>query len=139
MLGIDRCMIIIALLNSGLMASAAACNHKGLCSFSGRAECTQVNYPWHCELKRQKAYFRCVKLIIRSRISSRRKPNILVRTGTNALTNSVNTTSKVRKIVKAVEEMDGSNEMINTLYTVALRKFEFIYSNRSIRNKFEEG
>ena len=122
MLGIDRCMIIIALLNSGLMVSAAACNHKGPCSFSGRAECTQVNYPWHCELKRQKAYFGCVKLIIRNRISSRGKPNILVCTGMNALTNSVNTTSKVRKIVKAVEEMDGSNEMKLGFSSIITRK-----------------
>ena len=35
---------------------------------------------------------------------------MLVHTGTNDLTNSVNTMSKVRKIVKAVEEMDGNNE-----------------------------
>ena len=36
---------------------------------------------------------------------------MLVHTGTNDLTNSVNTMSKVRKIVKAVEEMDGNNEI----------------------------
>ena len=55
-------------------------------------------------------------------MSSRRKPNILVRTGTNALTNSVNTTSKVRKIVKAVEEMDGSNEMKLGFSSIIIRK-----------------
>ena len=40
----------------------------------------------------------------------------------NALTNSVNTTSKVRKIVKAVEEMDGSNEMKLGFSSIITRK-----------------
>ena len=41
-----------------------------------------------------------------------RKPYIiLVHTGSNDLTNSVDTRSKVRKIVKAVEQMDGNNEI----------------------------
>ena len=40
----------------------------------------------------------------------------------NALTNSVNTTIKVRKIVKTVEEMDGSNEMKLGFSSIIIRK-----------------
>ena len=55
----------------------------------------------------------------------RRKPNIiLVHTGTNDLTNSVNTMSKVRKIVKAVEEMDGNKEIKLGFSSIIVRKDE---------------
>ena len=53
----------------------------------------------------------------------RRKPDIiLVRTGTNDLTNSVNKMSKVRKIVKAVEEMDGRNKIKLGFSSIIVRK-----------------
>ena len=52
----------------------------------------------------------------------RRKPDIiLVHTDTNDLTNSVNTMSKVRKIVKAVE-MDGNNEIKLGFSSIIVRK-----------------
>ena len=47
---------------------------------------------------------------------------MLVHTGTNDLTNSVNTMSKVRKIVKAVEEMDGNNEIKLGFSSIIVRK-----------------
>ena len=53
----------------------------------------------------------------------RRKTDImLVHTGTNDLTNSVNTMNKVRKIVKAVEEMDGNNELKLGFSSIIVRK-----------------
>ena len=53
----------------------------------------------------------------------RRKPDIiLVHTDTNDLTNSVNAMSKVRKIVKAVEEMDGNNEIKLSFSSIIVRK-----------------
>ena len=53
----------------------------------------------------------------------RRKPDIiLVHTGPNDLTNSVNTKSNVRKIVKAVEEMDGNNEIKLGFSSIIVRK-----------------
>ena len=52
----------------------------------------------------------------------RRKPDIIqVHTGTNDLTNSVNTMNKVRKIVKAVE-MDGNNEIKLGFSSITVRK-----------------
>ena len=47
---------------------------------------------------------------------------MLVHTGTNDLTNSVNTISKVRKIVKAVEEMDGNNEIKLGFSSIIVRR-----------------
>ena len=53
----------------------------------------------------------------------RRKPDIiLVHIGTNDLTNSINTMSKVKKIVKAVEEMDGNNEIKLAFSSIIVRK-----------------
>ena len=53
----------------------------------------------------------------------RRKPNfILVHTGTKDLTNSVDTMSKVRKIVKGVEEIDGNNEIIIGFSSIIVTK-----------------
>ena len=53
----------------------------------------------------------------------RRKPDIiLVHTGTNDLTHSVNTMSKVRKIVKAVEELYGNNEKKLGFSRIIVRK-----------------
>ena len=53
----------------------------------------------------------------------RRKPDIIqVHTDTNGLTNSVNTMNKVRKIVKAVEEMDGNNERKLGFSSIIVRK-----------------
>ena len=53
----------------------------------------------------------------------RRKPDIiLVHAGTNDLTNSVNAMIKVRKIVKAVEEMDGNNEIKLGFSSIIVRK-----------------
>ena len=53
----------------------------------------------------------------------RRKPGIiLVHTGTNDLTHSVNTMSKVRKIVKAVEELYGNNEKKLGFSRIIVRK-----------------
>ena len=53
----------------------------------------------------------------------RRKPDIiLVHTDTNDLTNSVNAMSKVRKIVKAVEEMDGNNKIKLSFSSIIVRK-----------------
>ena len=58
-----------------------------------------------------------IKPIIR-----RKSDIILVHTGTNDLTHSVNTMSKVRKIVKAVEEMYGNNEKKLGLSRIIVRK-----------------
>ena len=63
----------------------------------------------------------------------RRKPDvILVHTGTNGLTNSVNTMNKIRKIVKAVEEMDGNNEIKLGFSSITVRK------DRDLEKKFKE-
>ena len=63
----------------------------------------------------------------------RRKPDIiLVHTSTNDLTNSVNTMSKVRKIVKAVEEMDGNNEIKLGLSNIIVR------NGRDLEKKIKE-
>ena len=52
-----------------------------------------------------------------------RKPYIiLVHTGSNDLTNSVDTMSKVRKIVKAVEQMYGNNEIKLEFSSINVRK-----------------
>ena len=58
-----------------------------------------------------------IKLIIRRKLDI-----ILVHNGTNDLTNSVNTISKVRKVVKAVEEMDGNNEVKLHFSSIIVRK-----------------
>ena len=51
------------------------------------------------------------------------KPDIiLIHTGMNDLTNGVSTMSNVRKIVKAVEEMDGSNEIKLGFSSIIVRK-----------------
>ena len=53
----------------------------------------------------------------------RRKTDItLVHTGANDLANSVNTMNKVRKILKAVEEMDGNNEFRLGFSSIIVRK-----------------
>ena len=44
--------------------------------------------------------------------NARRKPDaLIIHTGTNDLTNSVNTMKKVRKLVKVVREIDESEEI----------------------------
>ena len=53
----------------------------------------------------------------------RRKPDtILVHTGINNPSNSVNAMSKAGKIVKAVEEMDGNNETKLGFSSIIVRK-----------------
>ena len=47
---------------------------------------------------------------------------MLVHTGTNDLTNSVNTMRKVRKIVKSVEEMNRNNEIKLGFPSINVRK-----------------
>ena len=47
---------------------------------------------------------------------------MLVHTGTKYLTNSVNTRSKVRKIAKAVEKMDGNNNIKLGFSSIIVRK-----------------
>ena len=53
----------------------------------------------------------------------RRKPHImLVHTGKNDFINNENTMSKVRKIVKAVEEIDGNNKIKLGFSSIIVRK-----------------
>ena len=49
--------------------------------------------------------------IIQSRLSEKKLDIIQFHTGPNDLTNSVNTMSKVRKIVNVIEEIDGNTEI----------------------------
>ena len=58
---------------------------------------------------------------------------ILVHTGANEFTNSVNTMSKVKKIVKAVEEMDANNEIKPGFSSIIVRK------DRDIDKEIKEG
>ena len=55
-------------------------------------------------------------------IIRKKKDIMLVHTGTNDLTNSVNTRSKVRKIAIAVEEMDGNNDIKLGFSSIIVRK-----------------
>ena len=56
----------------------------------------------------------------------------------NDLTNSVNTMSKVRKIVKAVEEMDGSNEIKLGFSSIIVRKDRDLENNQGNKQKAEK-
>ena len=59
---------------------------------------------------------------------------MLVHAGTNDLTNSVNTMSKVRKIVKAVEEMDGNNEIKLGFSGIIVRRDRDQGNNTKLKN-----
>ena len=56
----------------------------------------------------------------------------------NDLTNSVNTMSKIRKIVKAVEEMDGSNEIKLGFSSIIVRKDRDLENNQGNKQKAEK-
>ena len=64
--------------------------------------------------------------------NARRKPDtLIIHTGTNDLTNSVNTMKKVRKLVKVVREIDESEEIKVGFSSIIFRKDKDLEDKRN--------
>ena len=70
------------------------------------------------------------------KLIARRTPDtLIIHTGTNDLTNGVNTMKKVRKLVKVVHEIDESENIKIVFSSVIYRKDKDLEDERNVKVK----